>query len=102
MGSGPVPGLSCRRTSPTGGRSYFLTEKPTPRQLQQVLADAGIHPAMKFPAGETDGVGCTYCTASRPGRTFFVANQNHTVLCANVQVSRHGRRRAGMLGWAAE
>ena len=54
-GAQPQPGLTVCKTSPAGGRSYLLPEKPTPEQLQQVLAgDAGIHPTLEVLEGQTD------------------------------------------------
>ena len=43
------------KTSLAGGRSYFLPEQPTVRQIQQVLtADAGIHPDLEVVEGDTN------------------------------------------------
>ena len=51
----PTPGLGVCKTSPAGGRSYLLPDRPTPEQLQQVLAgDAGVHPTFEVLEGKTD------------------------------------------------
>ncbi|MGA2616701.1 MAG: glycosyl hydrolase [Thermoguttaceae bacterium] len=72
------PGLAPCKTSPAGGRSYLLPEKPTPEQIQRVLAgDAGIHPALECVAGRTDHW-LHVLHRVRAGRDlFFIANQNH-------------------------
>lgn len=72
------PGLHVCRTSDRGGRSYFLGERPTPKELEQVLAgDAGIGPTLEVVAGETDGW-LHVLHRVRGGRdVFFIANQNH-------------------------
>ena len=55
-GDAPAPGLKALKTSPAGGRSYFLPEKPTPEQLQESLTgDAGVHPVIEVLKGQTDG-----------------------------------------------
>ena len=59
----PQPGLVVCKTSPTGGRSYLLPARPTPEQLQQILAkDAGIHPTLEVLRG-AQTTGSMYCTA---------------------------------------
>ena len=75
----PAPGLSVCNTNEVGGRSYFLPEKPTPEQLQQVLAgDAGIHPTLEVLEGETSHW-LHVLHRVRSGRdVFFIVNQNHT------------------------
>ncbi|HNQ87418.1 MAG TPA: glycosyl hydrolase [Verrucomicrobiota bacterium] len=72
------PGLGACKTSARGGRSYFLPAKPSPEQLQQVLAgDAGIHPTLEVLEGETDHW-LHVLHRVRSGRdVFFIANQNH-------------------------
>ena len=53
--SADKPTLEVCQTNNAGGRSYFLPEKPTPEQIQQVLTnDAGIHPTLEVLEGETD------------------------------------------------
>lgn len=71
-------GLSACRTHASGGRSYLLSEKPTPAQLEAILArDAGIHPTLEVVQGRTDRW-LHVLHRVREGRDlFFVANQNH-------------------------
>ena len=72
------PGLSACKTSANGGRSYLLPEKPTPEQLQQVLAgDAGIHPTVEVAEGTTDHWLHVLHRVKAGRDLFFVANQNH-------------------------
>ena len=73
-----TPGLTLCKTSAAGGRSYFLPEKPTPADLQKVLAsDAGIHPALEVVAGDT-GNWLHVLHRQKAGRdVFLVCNQNH-------------------------
>jgi hypothetical protein len=72
------PGPRLCKTNPKGGRSYFLPVKPTPEQLQQILAaDAGVHPSLEVLEGDT-GHWLHVLHRVRAGRdVFFIANQNH-------------------------
>ncbi len=74
----PEPGLGVCRTSPQGGRSFFLPLEPTPEQLQQVLGrEAGVRPTIEVVEGETDHW-LHVLHRVRSGRdVFFIANQNH-------------------------
>lgn len=72
------PGLTVCRTNAAGGRSYLLPEKPTPEQLQQVLArNAGIHPGLEVLEGQTDHWVHALHRVKAGRDVFFVANQNH-------------------------
>ncbi len=72
------PGLSVCKTSAAGGRSYLLPEKPSPEQLQQVLAgDAGIHPTLEVLEGKTDHWLHVLHRVKAGRDVFFIANQNH-------------------------
>lgn len=72
------PGLSVCKTSAGGGRSYLLPEKPSPEQLQQVLAgDAGIHPTLEVVQGRTDHWLHVLHRVKAGRDVFFIANQNH-------------------------
>jgi hypothetical protein len=76
---GPAaPGRARCKTGAAGGRSYFLPEKPTPEDLQNVLAgDAGIRPALEVLAGDT-GRWLHVLHRRKSGRDIFlVCNQNH-------------------------
>ena len=73
-----APGLTACKTNPAGGRSYLLPDKPTPEQLQQVLAgDAGIHPTLEVIEGKTDNWLHVLHRVKEGRDVFFVANQNH-------------------------
>lgn len=72
-----APGLTVCKTTPAGGRSYLLPERPTPEQLQQVLAgDAGIHPTLEVIEGETDHWLHVLHRVKEGHDVFFIANQN--------------------------
>ena len=74
----PQPGLSVCKTSPAGGRSYLLPEKPTPEQWQQALVnDAGVHPTLEVLEGQTDHWLHVLHRVKAGRDVFFVANQNH-------------------------
>lgn len=69
------PGL-CKTTG-TGGRSYMLSEKPTPGELKQVLADdAKVRPIIEVVKGDTNNW-LHVLRRYKDGRDiFFVCNQN--------------------------
>ena len=69
--------MNCCRTSAVGGRSYFLNDWPTSAQLQQVLADAGVHPDLEVLAGETSGWLHVLHRVKAGQDVFLVCNQNH-------------------------
>ena len=71
------PGLSCCRTSPAGGHSYLLKEKPTSAELQQVLAQSGVHSTLEVLAGETSGWLHVMHRVKAGQDVFLVCNQNH-------------------------
>lgn len=72
------PGLTAQRTSPAGGRSYYLAEKPTPEEIQQALVeDAGIHPTLEVIEGKTDGWLHVLHRVKSGRDVFLVCNQNH-------------------------
>ena len=73
-----APGLTRCKTSPAGGRSYFLPAKTTPKEIRKVLADdAGIHPTLEVAAGET-GNWLHVLHRQKAGRdVFLICNQNH-------------------------
>ncbi len=74
----PSPGLKPCRSNAAQGRSYFLPEKPTPEQLQQVLAgDAGIHPTLEVLEGKTDHWLHVLHRVKSGRDVFLIANQNH-------------------------
>jgi len=72
------PGLAVRKTSPAGGRSYLLPEKPTPAQLRKVLTDdAGVHPALEVIGGETSDWVHVLHRVKGGCDVFLICNQNH-------------------------
>jgi len=73
------PGTSVCKTSPAGGRSYFLPEKPIVEQIQAVLAaDAGIRPTLEVLEGRTDNWLHVLHRVKAGRDVFFITNQNHT------------------------
>ena len=74
----PQPGLAVCQTNAAGGRSYLLPEKPTPEQLQQVLAaDAGVHPTLEVAEGDTSHWLHVLHRVKSGRDVFFITNQNH-------------------------
>jgi hypothetical protein len=72
------PGLTVCKTTAAGGRSYLLPEKPTPEQLQQVLAgDAGVRPTLEVLEGETANWLHVLHRVKAGRDAFFITNQNH-------------------------
>jgi hypothetical protein len=76
-GENTMPGLSRCRENSAGGRSYFLPEKPTSRELQQVLVDAGVRPTLEVLSGETHGWLHVLHRQKAGQDVFFLCNQNH-------------------------
>ncbi len=71
-------GLKVCKTSLAGGRSYFLPEQPTVRQIQQVLtSDAGIHPDLEVVSGDTNQWLHILHRVKAGRDVFLVCNQNH-------------------------
>lgn len=69
-------GLTVRNTNADGGRAYLLPREPTPEQVQQVLADAGVRPTLEVLEGDT-GHWLHVLHRVKDGRDiFFVTNQN--------------------------
>ncbi len=77
-GGNPAAGPACCRSSPAGGRSYLLPEKPTPAEVQAALADAGVHPGLEVLAGETSGWLHVLHRVKAGQDVFLICNQNHT------------------------
>jgi hypothetical protein len=73
-----APSLAACKRSPAGGRSYLLPERPSPEDLQRVLAeDAGLRPALEVLKGETSHwLHVLHCVKAGCD-VFFVCNQNH-------------------------
>jgi hypothetical protein len=71
-------GVTVRQTSLAGGRSYFLPEQPTVRQIQHVLSsDAGIHPDLQVIDGDTNQWLHVLHRVKTGRDVFLVCNQNH-------------------------
>jgi len=78
-GAPEKPGLSAVKTSPAGGRSYLLPEKPAVADLQKALTgDAGLHPALEVLEGETSNWLHVLHRVKAGRDVFLVCNQNHT------------------------
>jgi hypothetical protein len=75
-GDASKPGLSCLRKNAAGGRSYFLEDKPTSEQLQQVFADADVQSSLKVLAGETGGWLHVLHRVKEDRDVFLICNQN--------------------------
>lgn len=75
-GSNAKQSLNVCRTSAKAGRSYLLGEKPTPEQLQKVLADAGVTPSLQVLAGDTGGWLHVLHRVKDNRDVFFICNQN--------------------------
>ncbi|HWQ91235.1 MAG TPA: glycosyl hydrolase [Clostridia bacterium] len=73
----PETGLAVCKTNRAGGRSYLLPARPTPEQLQQVLAGAGLRPTLEVLDGKTDHWLHVLHRVKEGRDVFFVANQNH-------------------------
>ncbi|MBD3173689.1 MAG: hypothetical protein GF320_00800, partial [Armatimonadia bacterium] len=71
------PSTQACKTADSGGRSYFLPEKPTVGDVQAVLAaDAGIRPTLEVLEGDT-GDWLHVLHRRKDGRdVFFVSNNN--------------------------
>jgi len=71
-------GLKVCKTTPAGGRSYFLPAKPTPEQIQQVLtADAKIHPTLEVLQGRTNHWLHVLHRVKNGHDVLLVCNQDH-------------------------
>jgi hypothetical protein len=67
-----------KQTNAAGGRAYLLPEKPTPEEIQKVLAaEAGVQPTLEVLAGTTDHWLHVLHRVKAGRDVFFIANQNH-------------------------
>jgi hypothetical protein len=86
------PGLDVRKTTPAGGRSYFLPEEPTAEELQQVLTgDAGVHPTLEVLEGETDGWLHVLHRVKEDRDVFLVCNQDHKSASKPFRLRAHAQ-----------
>jgi hypothetical protein len=70
-------GVLVRKTSPAGGRSYFLPEQSPVGHLQHVLTiDAGIHPDLEVIEGDTNHWLHVLHRAKAGRDVFLICNQN--------------------------
>ncbi len=77
-GGSAKAGLAVCRTNAARGRAYFLPEKPTPEQIQQVLTgDAGIRPTLEVLDGETDDWLHVLHRVKAGRDVFLICNQQH-------------------------
>jgi hypothetical protein len=65
------------KTNASGGRSYLLSQTPTPEEVAKALADAGVHPSLEVLEGRTDGWLHVLHRVKDGRDVMFVANQNH-------------------------
>lgn len=73
-----LTGTGVCKINASGGRSYFLAEKPTPDEIEQALTDAGIRPDMEVVKGDTGG-NIHVLHRIKEGRdVFLICNQNYT------------------------
>jgi hypothetical protein len=71
------PSLAVHKTNAHGGRSYFLPEKPSSEDIQQVLtADADIHPTLEVLKGKTRNWLYVLHRVKAGRDVFFVCNQD--------------------------
>ena len=76
-GEGATPGLGLQKTSPAGGRSYFLPAQLNPRKIQRVLTgDAGLHPDLEVLEGDTNDWLHVLHRVKSGRDVFFVTNQD--------------------------
>lgn len=71
------PGTSVCKHNDKGGRSYFLSEIPTPQDIATVMTDASVPPLVRVLSGETGHQLHALRRVDREGRdVVFLANQN--------------------------
>ncbi len=90
-----------RPTRPAAGR-ICSRKRRRPTEVTRALADAGVHPTLEVLDGKTDGWLHVLHRVKDGRDVLFVANQNHLGARANVQVPRHRRGRAGIMGSNAQ
>jgi hypothetical protein len=77
-GEDPKCGTTACKTSPAGGRSYLLAEKPTPEDIAVALTgDAGLHPTLEILQGQTNNWLHVLHRVKAGRDVFLVCNQNH-------------------------
>ncbi len=76
-GSQPQPTPTACKTSPSGGRSYFLPQRPTVDQIKAVLADARMPATLEVMEGVTDNWLHVLHRQKAERDVFLVCNQNH-------------------------
>lgn len=77
-GTPSKPSCVAAKTSPSGGRSYFLAEKPTAADLAAALGkDAAVPPVVDVMEGDTGGWFHVLHRVKSGADTFLLCNQNH-------------------------
>lgn len=77
-GASPVQGAAACKTSPAGGRSYFLPEKPDAAMITAALhKDAGVAPVVEILEGKADNWLHVLHRVKDGGDVFLVCNQDH-------------------------
>ena len=76
-GNDTKPALTACKTNAAGGRSYLLSQTPTPEEVSKALTDAGVHPSLEVLEGKTDGWLHVLHRVKDNRDVIFVANQNH-------------------------
>lgn len=77
-GDASEPSQTACKQSPAGGRSYFLSEKPTAQQIAAALKDAGVPPVVEVLEGDTGGWLHILHRVKADRDVFLICNQNHT------------------------
>jgi hypothetical protein len=76
-GADAKPGPGVGKTNANGGRSYYLTEKPSPLEISNCMKDAGVSPIVEVRAGDTGNWLHALRRVDREDRDIvMIANQN--------------------------
>lgn len=85
-----TPGLTVCKTSPAGGRSYLLPEKPTTDQINRVInKDAGVPPVLEVLEGETRNWVHTLHRHKAGKDIFLICNQNDKAPAGKYKFRAH-------------
>lgn len=77
-GGNAKPGATVCKTNAAGGRSYMISQVPTPQEITAVLADdAGVRPTLQVLEGQTDDWLHVLHRQKMGKEIFLVCNQNH-------------------------
>ena len=75
-GSGAKQSLQVCRTNRSGGRSYFLAEKPSADDVRKVLKDSGVEPVLDMVEGLTNNWVHVLHRVKAGCDVFLICNQN--------------------------